>query len=225
MPRSKGSKGRHPREGKCHTPRRQASEKSDEPIVPKKSRNPVVTPGASMEGRGEANGNPASRNVPRTQGRISTTTSLMQVGEVAKRRKGERFNNLMCHLKVPLLREAYLRLRKNAAPGIDGQTWREYATALDERLVDLQDRIHRGSYHPQPVRRVHIPKGGGRTRPLGIPVLEDKIVQQAVRMVLEPIYESMFMGFVRVQARALSASRSGCASRGYQATNQLGARR
>ena len=73
---------------------------------------------------------------------------------------------------------------------MDGVTWDEYGERLDERLLDLQDRVHRGSYHPQPVRRVHIPKGDGRTRPLGIPALEDKIVQQAVRMVLEPIYEA-----------------------------------
>ena len=79
---------------------------------------------------------------------------------------------------------------------MDGETWSEYGENLDAQLLDLQDRVHRGSYHPQPVRRVHIPKGDGRTRPLGIPTLEDKIVQQAVRMLLEPIYEcSEFLGF------------------------------
>jgi group II intron reverse transcriptase/maturase len=74
-------------------------------------------------------------------------------------------------------------------------TWSEYGMTLDERLLDLQDRVHRGSYHPLPVRRVHIPKGDGSTRPLGIPTLEDKLVQQAVRMLLEPIYEAQFIGF------------------------------
>jgi group II intron reverse transcriptase/maturase len=118
-----------------------------------------------------------------------------RIGKRAKEREGERFNNLFAAMKVPLLKEAYQRLRKHAAPGVDGVTWEEYGERLDDRLLDLQDRIHRGSYHPQPVRRVHIPKGDGRTRPLGIPTLEDKIVQQAVRMVLEPIYESMFLGF------------------------------
>jgi RNA-directed DNA polymerase len=78
---------------------------------------------------------------------------------------------------------------------VDAVTWVEYGERLGERLLDLQDRIHRGSYHPLPVRRVHIPKGDGRTRPLGIPALEDKLVQQAVRMVLEPIYEATFVGF------------------------------
>jgi len=85
---------------------------------------------------------------------------------------------LLSHIKVPLLQEAYQRLEKRAAPGVDQITWVEYGERLGERLLDLQDRIHRGSYHPLPVRRVHIPKGDGRTRPIGIPALEDKIVQQ-----------------------------------------------
>jgi group II intron reverse transcriptase/maturase len=112
---------------------------------------------------------------------------------------------------VPLLKEAYGRLNKDAAAGVDGVTWRGYGENLDARLRDLQDRVHRGSYHPQPVRRVHIPKGDGRTRPLGIPALEDKIVQQAVRMLLEPIYEHEFLGFSygfrpgRSQHKALDA--------------------
>src|SRR6185295_1693088 len=117
------------------------------------------------------------------------------IGQRVQEKKGERFNNLLSALKVPLLTEAYQRLRRSAAPGIDGITWEEYGERLDARLLDLQDRIHRGSYHPQPVRRVYIPKGDGKTRPLGIPALEDKLVQQAVRMVLEPIYERAFLGF------------------------------
>jgi group II intron reverse transcriptase/maturase len=102
---------------------------------------------------------------------------------------------LLGHIKVPLLKEAFALLRKDAAPGVDHVTWEAYGDRLDERLCDLEGRIHRGNYHPQPVRRVHIPKGDGRTRPLGLPALEDKIVQQAVRMVIEPIYEAMFIGF------------------------------
>jgi RNA-directed DNA polymerase len=148
-----------------------------------------------MEGRGAAKGKSASRNARRTQNRESVTTKLERIGQCAKRRKGERFNNLMSHIQEPLLKEAYNRLRKDAAPGVDGVTWCEYGQQLDNRLCDLVSRIHRGNYHPQPVRRVHIPKGDGRTRPLGIPSLEDKIVQQAARMVLEPIYEQMFLGF------------------------------
>ncbi len=94
---------------------------------------------------------------------------------------------------------------------MDGETWHAYGEQLQVRLADLRDRIHRGSYHPQPVRRVHIPKGDGETRPLGIPTLEDKLVQQAVKMLLEPIFEASFVGFSygfrpgRSQHRALDA--------------------
>jgi group II intron reverse transcriptase/maturase len=172
-----------------------ASEKSDAPIVAKKSANSWVTPEESMERRGAANGKLAERNALRTQGRQGVPTYLARVGHKARNDKEVKFTNLLCHIKVPLLKEAYQRLRKNAAPGVDDVTWREYGVCLDERLIDLQDRVHRGGYHPQPVRRVHIPKGDGHMRPLGIPALEDKVLQQAVRMVLEPIYESVFMGF------------------------------
>jgi RNA-directed DNA polymerase len=92
------------------------------------------------------------------------------------------------------MKEAYQRLRRNAAAGVDEVTWSEYGERLDERLVDLENRVHRGSYHPQPVRRVLIAKGDGKMRPLGIPALEDKIVQQAARMMLEPILEAEFIG-------------------------------
>jgi hypothetical protein len=130
-----------------------------------------------MEGRRAANGKLAPRNALRAQDRAGALTALERVGQRAKERKGERFANLLGHIKVPLLKEAYERLHKNAAPGVDGVTWRKYGENLDVRLRDLQDRVHRGSYHPQPVRRVHIPKGDGRTRPLGIPALEDKVVR------------------------------------------------
>jgi RNA-directed DNA polymerase len=202
----------HGREGECRNPQ-QSSEESDARTVPtcKKSTNSRVTPEESMEGRRAANGKPASRNALRAQDRAGALTNLERVGQRAKQQKGERFTNLLSHLKVPLLREAYNRLHKEAAPGVDGVTWREYGENLDARLRDLQDRVHRGNYHPQPVRRVHIPKGNGRTRPLGIPSLEDKVVQQAARMILEPIYEHEFLGFSygfrpgRSQHKALDA--------------------
>jgi len=99
-------------------------------------------------------------------------------------------------MTTSLMKEAYMRLRKDAASGIDGETWAAFGENLDERLRDLEDRVHRGSYHPQPVRRVSIPKADGIQRPLGIPAIEDKVVQQAARMLMEPIYEqSAFLGF------------------------------
>jgi RNA-directed DNA polymerase len=188
-----------------------ASEESRAPIVPEKSANSEVTPEESMEGRGAANGKLAERNTHRTQDRERVHTHLQRVGERAKEKKQEQFVNLLSHIKVPLLHEAYHCLKKNAAAGVDGETWAQYGEDLDARLTNLQDRVHRGSYHPQPVRRVHIPKGDGRTRPLGIPALEDKVLQQAVRMILEPIYEADFLGFSygfrpqRSQHKALDA--------------------
>jgi group II intron reverse transcriptase/maturase len=170
-------------------------EESDAGMVPKKSAKTRVTPVESMEGRAAAEGKSAHGNARRTQDRERAPTQVERIGQRAKEEKGERFSNLLSALKVPLLAEAYERLRRSAAPGVDGVTWEAYGEHLDARLLDLQDRIHRGSYHPQPVRRVHIPKGDGSTRPLGIPTLEDKLVQQAVRRVLEPIYERAFLGF------------------------------
>ena len=170
-------------------------QRSDEAIVPRKLTKTRVTPVEPVEGRAEAEGKSTARNASPTQGGQDALTYLQWIGRRAREKPEEQFTNLLSHVKVPLLKEAFRRLRKDAATGIDGVTWDEYSQRLEERLVDLQDRIHRGSYHPQPVRRVHIPKGDGRTRPLGIPSLEDKIVQQAARMVLEPIYEAMFVGF------------------------------
>jgi len=172
-----------------------ASEKSDEGMVPKKPAKMRVTPIESVEGRPEAEGKSVARNVSPAQDGNDTLTTPQRIGQRAKQRPEEQFTNLLSHIKLPQLKEAYQSLRKTAAAGVDGVTWSEYGERLDERLLDLQDRIHRGSYHPQPVLRVHIPKGDGRTRPLGIPSLEDKIVQQAARVIVEPLYEAMFIGF------------------------------
>lgn len=186
---------RQPREGMEPYAVEQAFEESDAGVVPRKSAKTWVTPVESMEGRPKAEGRSAHRNAHRAQDRGRALTHVERIGQRAKETRREQFTNLLTALKVPLLKEAYLRLRRSAATGVDGVTWDEYGERLDERLRDLQERIHRGSYHPQPVRRVHIPKGDGRTRPLGIPALEDKIIQQAVRRVLEPIYEREFLGF------------------------------
>ncbi|MFN0009971.1 MAG: group II intron reverse transcriptase/maturase [Planctomycetota bacterium] len=175
--------------------RPQATEQSDELVVPRKSGNAVVTPADSAEGRSEANGKLVQGDADRAQKRESVFTRLERVGEKAKRDKETKFTNLLTLIRVPLLEEAYHRLRKNAATGVDGVTWQQYGEGLETRLQDLEGRIHRGSYRALPVRRVKIPKGDGRTRNLGIPALEDKIVQQAVKMILEPIYEPMFLGF------------------------------
>ena len=187
--------GKRLQEGQWPQAAGQRSEKSDAGTVPKKSAKTRVTPVESMEGRAAAKGKSTARNARPTLDGKSAPTYLQWIGQRAKEKPQERFTNLLSHIQLPLLKQAYFGLKKQAAPGIDAVTWAEYGERLDERLLDLQDRIHRGSYHPQPVRRVHIAKSDGRTRPLGIPALEDKVVQRATRMVLEPIYEAMFVGF------------------------------
>jgi group II intron reverse transcriptase/maturase len=123
-------------------------------------------------------------------------TAPERIGQRAKEVKGERYTSLLSHVKVSLLKRAYYLLNPKAAAGVDGETWQSYGENLCRRLQDLENRIHRMGYHPPPVRRTYIPKSDGRQRPLGIPTLEDKIVQQAVRMLLEPIYEQdVFLGF------------------------------
>ena len=117
------------------------------------------------------------------------------VRQAARKRKQERFTALLHHLSVGLLRESFYALKRQASPGVDGVTWQEYETGLEDRLVDLHNRVHRGAYRAQPSRRVYIPKADGRQRPLGIAALEDKIVQQAVVTILNQIYEVDFKGF------------------------------
>lgn len=170
------------------------TEKSDEVVVAEKPAKMVVTPVEPVERRTEAKGTSVPRNALPAQDGEGALTFLERIGSKAREKTKEQFTNLLSHVKVPLLREAYLRLSKRAAPGVDQVTWAEYGERLDERLLDLQDRVHRGSYHPPPVRRVHIPKGDGSTRPIGIPTVEDKVLQQAVRMILEVIYEEEFVG-------------------------------
>ena len=102
---------------------------------------------------------------------------------------------MLHHLTVDLLRESFFALKRKASPGVDGVTWQEYETGLEDRLIDLHSRVHRGAYRAQPSRRVYIPKADGRQRPLGIAALEDKVVQQAVVTILNWIYEVDFKGF------------------------------
>jgi group II intron reverse transcriptase/maturase len=184
-----------PREGQQPNAVERVVEESDAGMVPKKSAKTRVTPVESTEGRAAAKGKFVARNASPTQRGNDALTFLQRIGQRAKDKPEEKWTNLLSHIRTPLLAAAYQRLRKDAAAGVDGVTWAEYGERLDERLHDLENRVHRGSYHPQPVRRVHIAKSDGGTRRIGIPALEDKIVQQAARMVLEPIYEAMFIGF------------------------------
>jgi group II intron reverse transcriptase/maturase len=131
----------------------------------------------------------------RTQSRSDAPSALDRVREAARRDRRARFTALLHHVTVERLREGFLGLKHEAAPGVDGITWEQYDVGLEDRLRDLHRRIHEGTYRAQPSRRVFIPKADGRQRPLGIAALEDKIVQQAVVRVLNQIYEVDFLGF------------------------------
>jgi group II intron reverse transcriptase/maturase len=120
---------------------------------------------------------------------------LDRVRQAAKARKKERFTALLHHVSVDLLKDAYSWLKRNAAPGVDGVTWQDYAQNLEANIVDLHARIHRGAYRALPSRRKYIAKPDGRQRPLGIAALEDKIAQRALVEVLNAIYEEDFLGF------------------------------
>ena len=129
-------------------------------------------------------------STPRLQ---AITTKLNRIAELA-RRIPEPLDNLSHHIDIEWLREACARTRKDGAPGVDGQTAAEYAVHLETNLQSLLDRAKSGSYRAPPVRRAEIPKGNGReTRPIGIPTYEDKILQRAVAMVLEAVYEQSFL--------------------------------
>jgi RNA-directed DNA polymerase len=123
----------------------------------------------------------------------------LDVREVAKKDGKVRFTALLHHVTVDLLRDSYQRLKKKAAPGVDGVTWREYGEGLAGRISDLHGRLHGGAYQAQPSRRVWIPKTDGRQRPVGIAALEDKIVQHAVGRVLNQIWGEDFLGFSYVR--------------------------
>ncbi|WP_366511228.1 group II intron reverse transcriptase/maturase [Mesorhizobium sp.] len=123
------------------------------------------------------------------------TQALDRVRQAARLKKKERFTALLHHINVDTLRTAFYALKRKAAPGVDGVTWRDYEADLEPRLKELHERVHRGAYRPQPSRRMFIPKADGKRRPLAIAALEDKIVQGATVMVLNAIYEGDFCGF------------------------------
>ena len=173
--------------------------KSDSSVVPGKSPNKAEEPVAeAMKGRGLAKGNSPERNALRTQGRGGAPSVLERVRQVARADRKQRFTALLHHVyDVERLRTAYFAIRKGAAAAVDGQTWEHYGEALEANLQDLAHRLKRGAYRARPVRRVYIPKEGkpGELRPLGVPALEDKIVQRATVEVLNAIYEQDFLGF------------------------------
>jgi group II intron reverse transcriptase/maturase len=183
-------------EGESRTFRMYISEESDSGIIPMNHSNKDdQTSAESEEGRPLIKENTHQLNTHSTQSEARVSQGLAGVRKAARERKEMKFTALLHHLTVGLLRDSFYALKRKAAPGVDGVTWQEYETGLEDRLADLHSRIHRGAYRARPSRRVYIPKPDGRQRPLGVAALEDKVVQQAVVTILNLIYEEDFRGF------------------------------
>src|SRR6266403_3905684 len=183
-------------EGNSRTMNMHADENSDGVIVPEKRPNKEGLPSAeAVEGRTPPKGNGGETAAARTLRRDSAANGLIAVRRAARQSKSVRFTALLHYITIDLLKRSYHSLERDSAPGIDGVTWQTYGANLEEKLKDLHDKVHRGSYRARPARRTYIPKADGSQRPLSILCLEDKIVQQAVATVLEAIYEEDFLGF------------------------------
>ena len=156
----------------------------------------ALRPAEAMEKRQLAKGNLQEQNTHRIQCRERVQSALKRIRAAAVKNKEQKFTALMHHIySVDILEEAFYSLKRNVATGIDGVTWGQYAENLTENLEDLCQRVKRGAYRAKPVKRSYIPKADGKKRPLGVLVLEDKIVQYAATMVLNAIYETNFLGF------------------------------
>ena len=173
--------------------------KSDSCEVPTKPANEVRgAPQTEEQGEGRrlADSNSTQHRKTRTQNRISLQQALERVRQAASKGKDCKLTTLWHHVyDLRRLRQVYYDLKQNAAPGVDGETWQEYGENLERNLEDLSARLRRGAYRAKPVRRVYIEKADGRQRPLGIPTLEDKIVQRAAAEVMGAVYETCFRGF------------------------------
>jgi RNA-directed DNA polymerase len=181
---------------KSHNADAYAPEESDCAVVPMNQPNKEEQSSAEGgEGRARTKENIAQSNTSPTQSGERVSQGLRGVRQVAKERKQERFTALLHHLTVTLLRDSFYALKRQAAPGVDGVTWKGGGVGRAARLPALHGQVHRGAYRAQPSRRVYIPKADGRQRPLGVAALEDKIVQQAVVTILNQIYEVDFKGF------------------------------
>jgi len=148
-----------------------------------------------VEGRGRLGGSLREKARVRTQSRAALPPNLERVNEAAKRDRKTRFTALLHHVDEAALARAFRRLKRRASPGIDGMSVASYEEDLQGNLRALCERVHTGRYRPLPVRRVYIPKSDGGRRPLGVPALEDKLVQGALAEVLNAIYEVDFLGF------------------------------
>jgi RNA-directed DNA polymerase len=142
-------------------------EKSDCAVIPVSQPNNEGQPSAEAgEGRAQTQENIGQSRMRPTQSGKRMSQGLSGVRKAARERKQERFTALLHHLNVGLLRDSFYALKRQASPGVDGVTWQEYEAGLEDRLVDLHSRVHRGAYRARPSRRVYIPNADGRQRPL-----------------------------------------------------------
>jgi RNA-directed DNA polymerase len=170
--------------------------KSDSAIVAERPTNEAGQPAEEPEERrAETEGNAVQQSTRRAQNRESVSQALDRIRQAARQRKKEKFTALLHHISPEHLEAAFFELKENAAPGVDGLTWRAYEEGLDAKILDLHSRLHKGAYRALPSRRIYIPKPDGRQRPLAVAALEDKIVQRATIGVLNAIYEEDFLGF------------------------------
>src|SRR5437899_7457515 len=195
VPEENGSR-RPAGEGSGHTARMYVPEESHSGVVPMNQSNKDRKASAeNEEGRPLIKENAGQPNRHPTQSGERVSRGRAGVRKASRNNKEMKFTALLHHLTVDLLRESFYSLKRKAAPGVDGVTWQEYEIGVEDRLVDLHGRVHRGAYRAQPSRRVYIEKADGRQRPLGVAALEDKLVQQAVATILNQIYEEDFLGF------------------------------
>ena len=168
--------------------------KSDDRIVPLKREVPSrgSKPGNAGAGKAVRPSRDSDGSPTTPSGGSSVLDRLDRITKRAEAHPEEVFNNLFSLLSYELLWHAFRKLKRDKAPGVDGVTVGQYEEKLQENLLDLLARLHRGAYRPQPSLRHDIPKGNGKTRPLGIACVEDKLVQRAIVMILERIYEVDF---------------------------------
>src|SRR5213083_2566095 len=160
------------------------AKKSDSLIIPAKPANKAGHPAAEpVEGSSGTERNAELQSTVRTQSREAVSQAQDRIRGAVTRNKKEKLTALLHHITVDVLRRVFFKLKKRAAPGVDGVTWEGYAADLDRNLTDLHARVHRGAYRALPSRRRYIPKADGKQRPLGIAAIEDKI------------YEAEFLGF------------------------------
>jgi hypothetical protein len=160
-----------------------------------------------VEGSGHRNTGTFEGKMAETSGSRTVSTKLERIAKLAREMPQAALTTLAQHIDIDWLREAYQRTRKDGATGVDRQTAEEYASKLEDNLRSLLDRAKSGSYVAPPVRRVHIPKAGAgsQTRPIGIPTFEDKLLQRAVAMVLEAVYEQSFLDCCKRGANSMAS--------------------